>query len=85
MKISKQIIPMLPSLLWAVRERGLRHPVLDGIHKNIDWVDKWYVDSLWFLSERFHTHVANKFEEYGISPLRDDSSIRNWISDRRTL
>ncbi len=81
-KVTREIVPMLPSLLWAVREKGLRHPLLNNVRKDIDWVDKWYADSLRFVPESVRPYLLRQLEENGIGSLTNDSAIRAWISDR---
>lgn len=83
LKLSKDVIPMLPSLLWSVKAGTLSHPVLDPIDKDISWVDKWYGDSIRYVPEHLRRYFMAKLEEYGIEPLGDDSALKAWVSDRQ--
>lgn len=79
-KLGNEVIPMLPSLLWAAKHHGLRHPVLDGIAKDIDWVDKWYPHSLRYVPEHLREFFLSQLDAHGIERLEEDSPIRDWIS-----
>lgn len=81
LKLSKDIISMLPSLLWSVKAGTLSHPVLDRIDKDISWVDKWYDDSINYIPEHLRPHFMTKLEEYGIEALGDDAALKAWVSD----
>lgn len=79
-QLRKPVIPMLPSLLWAVRHKGLHHPILDRIKKDIDWVDQWMVDAARYIPAHLQDEILARLRSHGIHSLRDDSPIRNWIS-----
>lgn len=79
-KIDRDVIPMLPSLLWAVEHRGLRHPRLDGLAKDISWVDKWYPDAERFIPKDLRPFVRARLRDFGIEALADDTTIREWVS-----
>lgn len=79
-KLGKEVIPMLPSMLWAVKHKGLRHPILDVLDKDIDWVDKWYSDSINLIPEHLRDYFLSQLRVHGIVTLDDDTAIRNWIS-----
>ncbi|MFC0718033.1 DUF6395 domain-containing protein [Luteimonas padinae] len=83
LKLSNDIIPMLPSLLWSVRTGTLSHPVLDRIDKNISWVDKWYEDSIRYVPDHLRPYFMAKLEDYGIEAMGDDSALKAWVSDRQ--
>lgn len=71
-------IPVLGTLLWASRHRGLRHPRLDNIQKDISWVDKWYPDSLRYIPEELRDHFCRRLKDYAIEPLEDPRSLLEW-------
>lgn len=81
-KMTRELVPMLPSLLWAVEKHGLRHPLLSSIEKDIQWVDKWYEDSEQFIPMILRPFVRRRLEERGIDALIDDSAIKDWVSSR---
>lgn len=79
--LRKPIIPMLPSLLWANRHRGLRHPILDRIDKEIDWADGWYEDALRFVPAHLHETFRARLAELGVRTVDDVEPIVTWVSD----
>lgn len=81
-KIGREVVPMLPSLLWAVENKGLRHDLLDGVRKDIAWVEKWYPGSVDLIPERLRPFFRGRLEAFGIEALVDDSSLVAWISTR---
>lgn len=81
-KINREVVPMLPSLLWAVKENGLQHPLLSSVSKDIDWVDKWYPDSEFLIPQPLREFVRQRLDSFGIQPLEDDSAILSWVSSR---
>jgi hypothetical protein len=81
-KVSRELVPMLPSLLWAVRNKGLQHPLLDRLSKDIAWVDKWYPDSKRFIPDGLLPAILARLEDYDIETLEDDLAIREWVSSK---
>jgi hypothetical protein len=81
-KFSGNIIPMLPSLLWARDKHGLSHPKLNCITKNIDWVDKWYPKSKEFMPHDMTQAIRGQLIRYGIEEMSDFKYIESWVSDR---
>ena len=79
-KINKEYVPMLPSLLWAVEHQGLRHPKLDGIKKDIAWVESWYADSIKYVPASVRDFFSSKLEYYGIKPLDEVGALQSWES-----
>jgi hypothetical protein len=79
-RIERDVIPMLPSLLWAVRHRGLRHERLVDSRRDVEWATDWYADALRYLPPRLRSRVRRRVARFGISALRDDSAIREWVS-----
>ena len=81
-KISREIVPMLPSLLWAIENQGLIHPLLTTVNKDIEWVDKWYEDAEQLIPASLRSFVRQRLNEEGIVSLADDKAIREWVSNR---
>lgn len=81
-KIAKDLIPVLPALLWAAKYEGLRHPVLDGIRKDISWVDKWYGDSIKYVPVSLRSEFLARLSDFGIEAIVDDAPLVSWVSDR---
>lgn len=83
-KLSGELVPMLPSLLWARDFKGLSHPVIDDINKDIDWVDKWYPRSLEYIPEHLHEYFLKRLDHFGVQKMtkKELSSLENWVSDR---
>ena len=79
-RIEREVIPMLPSLLWAVQHRGLRHDRLSQSTKNVEWTTDWYADSLRFVPPALRRKVRRRVGQFGISTLADDAPIREWVS-----
>jgi hypothetical protein len=81
-RLSGNLIPMLPSLLWARDNNGLSHERLNCIKKNIDWVDKWYPKSQEFLPTDMHQALKDGLMRHGIDEMNNVRHIESWISDR---
>jgi len=77
---SKDWIPVLGSLLWARDNCGLSHPVLDGLERDITWVDKWYADAIKFVPESSRDYFLRQLDFYGIEALADDAALQAWSS-----
>jgi hypothetical protein len=80
-KLSSNLIPMLPSLLWARNHNGLSHPLLNSIDKNVDWVDQWYSQSLEFIPLDMQQTIKDGLLRHSINELKDATHLENWISD----
>ena len=78
--LSKDWVPVLGSLLWARDNCGLSHPILDGLERDIAWVDKWYPDAMRFIPKSMREYFLKQLEFYGIESLSDDTSLRTWSS-----
>lgn len=81
-RLDRDLIPMLPSLLWAARHRGLEHPLLQAMTHDVEWTTRWYADSLQFVPEHLHARVRDRVARAGIETLDDDTPIRTWRSSR---
>lgn len=79
-KINRDYVQMLPSLLWSVSKNGLEHPKLSSMEKDISWVDKWYADSIKYISPRLRTHFSERLKAFGIETLHDTTALHNWDS-----
>lgn len=79
--LSKPVIPLLGALLWANQNRGLGHPILNSISKDISWVDKWYRRSIEFIPTELREHFLKKLEEFGIPPLEDEAALHQWSAE----
>lgn len=82
-KLSGDLIPVLPSLLWARDTYGASHPSFDNIEKNIDWVDKWYPRSLELIPEDLHDFFKKRLSENGIKTMEDVHYLETWVSDNK--
>jgi len=81
LKLNAKYIPMLPSLLWAKENKGLSHPVLENVTRDISWVDKWYEDSLRYIPEYLHAYFIEKLKQHGIGKIVNVDPLVNWTSD----
>ena len=72
---------MLPSLLWAKENKGLSHPVLENVTRDISWVDKWYEDSLRYIPVYLHAHFIDKLKQHGIEKIVNVDPLVNWTAD----
>lgn len=79
-KLCGKFIPMLPSLLWARDNKGLSHPILDSIDKNVDWVDKWYSRAEEFIPEELRNTIRSSLNKHGIIELCDPVHLEGWVS-----
>lgn len=79
-KINKEFVSMLPSLLWAIENKGLEHPKLSNIKKDIGWVDKWYADSIKYVPEGLRDFFSQRLQNFGIDSLHKVSSLQTWES-----
>lgn len=79
-KLDKEYIPMLPSLLWARDNKGLRHPRFNDIEINAKWVDKWYPKSLEYIPEYLHKFFKNRLKEFEIEEMEDVSGLLSFSS-----
>lgn len=79
-KLDKEYIPMLPSLLWARDNKGLRHPKFNNIEMNANWVDKWYPKSLEYIPEYLHKFFMNKIKEFKIEEMEDVNGLLSFSS-----
>jgi hypothetical protein len=79
-KLSGDVIPMLPSLLWARDNRGLKHRVLENVSRNISWVDQWYGDALRFIPEHLRDYFLARLAHYRIEPIDDTTDLKAWSS-----
>ena len=71
---------MLPSLLWAKENKGLKHPILENLTNDISWVDKWYEHSLCFIPEFLHDYFLHKLEEFDVGKIVNIEPLINWNS-----
>jgi hypothetical protein len=71
---------MLVSLLWAKENKGLSHPVIDNISKDISWADKWYEDSLKYIPTFLHQYFLSRLEYFEITKIIDESPLINFSS-----
>ena len=81
LKLNARYIPMLPSLLWAKENKGLKHPVLENVTRDISWVDKWYDESLHYVPEYLHNYFLEQLKKLGIDPIDDVTPLVNWTAD----
>ncbi len=72
---------MLPSLLWAKENKGLKHPVLENVTRDISWVEKWYDESLHYVPEYLHNYFLEQLKKHGIDPIDDVNPLVNWTAD----
>ena len=79
-KLDSKYIPMLVSLLWAKENKGLSHPVIDNISKDISWADKWYEDSLKYIPTFLHQYFLSRLEYFEITKIIDESPLINFSS-----
>jgi hypothetical protein len=76
--LSRDPIPVLATLLWARDNKGLRHPRLDGIEKDISWIECWYPKSIELIPYELRAHFLERIAAYGIQHLEDEKSLRDW-------
>jgi len=81
-KISCDVIPMLPSLLWARDNQGLLHPALEKLTRDIGWVEQWYDDSLRFVPIHLRDHFLDRLRDFGIERIGDTVALTEWTSAR---
>ena len=72
---------MLPSLLWAKENKGLNHPILENVSRDISWVDKWYDESLIYVPQYLQNYFLEKLKKHGIEPIDDVRPLINWTAD----
>ena len=80
--LGREPIRMLGALLWARDHVGLSHPRLDGLDKDISWVDRWYPRAIEYVPEDLRDHFLARLAHYGIAPLRDATSLESWDARR---
>lgn len=80
-KLTAEQIPMLPSLLWAHRQRSI-DPMLDAddLNQPTGWTECWYPDSIRFVPPEFATHHLQQFQRFGIRHLQDVEHLWTWQS-----
>jgi len=81
--LARDPIPVLGTLLWASRHRGLSHPALEGFDRDISWVDKWYPRAIEFVPEDLREYFLGRLAHYGIAPLEDATTLETWDARRR--
>lgn len=79
-KLNKEYIPTLPSLLWARDNKGLSHPIIDGIVMDISWVDQWYPKSLEYIPDYLHKFFLNQLKEFDIDVMEDANGLLSFSS-----
>ncbi len=81
LKLNARYIPMLPSLLWAKENKGLRHQALENLNRDISWVDKWYDKSLEYIPKYLHNYFLQQLDKHGIKTIKDVIPLVNWTAD----
>jgi len=80
--LAKDPIKAVCGLLWAVENRGLSHPMLDRLKKDISWVDKWYPRSIEFIPIDLRDRFREQLAAYQIEPLADVTPVETWDARR---
>lgn len=80
--LARDPIRMLGGLLWARDHVGLSHPRIDGLVKDISWVDKWYPRSIEMIPEDLRPYFLERLAHYGIAPLEDATGLEAWDARR---
>jgi len=83
--LGREPIRMLGALLWARDHRGLRHPRLDDVDKDISWTDKWYPRSIEFVPEDLREYFLGRLAHYGIAPLENLTPLETWDARRQAV
>lgn len=79
--LSNEWIPVLGAFLWARDNCGLSNPRLNGISKDIDWVDKWYAASSFFIPVTIRDYFYASLDSFGIEVLSNDACLHTWSSN----
>lgn len=82
-KLDKEYLPMLPSLLWARDNRGLRHPRFNDLEMDISWVDHWYEKSLEYIPTYLHKYFLLKLKDFGIKKIENVQPLLDFTSISR--
>ncbi|HWL42925.1 MAG TPA: DUF6395 domain-containing protein [Ilumatobacter sp.] len=79
-RLEKDLIPMLPGLLWARDHHGLSHPILDAIEKDAAWAGGWYPPAIGYVPEPLRRRYLRRLRKLGITPMSNPGAVETWIS-----